>query len=347
MQYEIVGPPNGYTQRIDEQTYRRTVADPNSLLSDDVRMDRAMNLARPDGLAPIGVINDHMLPVGAMLISYRYWSEGYDGNYVNTHRVSTASLAAIYPAVPTHMLRTQQVALLQYGVTQDLTMTAWMPFTFTKMHMSDPSMGDFDAAYNNPGDIKINALLAVTRSARAQSHAILGINIPGGMIFTQTQDPSTLPYAIRNTSGTYDLLLGYTYRYQADRWSAGAQLNGIVREGSNVFSYRLGNELQLTAWVQRPWSKYLCTSARFDSHVVGNVVRSDGQLDPTFSPANLSSAQGYEQIDLLIGGTFFWPGRRIPSQYFSFEAGLPVLQSLEGPQLGLSWIINAGWNMIF
>jgi hypothetical protein len=95
------------------------------------------------------------------------------------------------------------------------------------------------------------------------------------------------------------------------------------------------------------WSKFLCTSARLDGHVVNNIAGADVQLDPTFSPANQSNTQGYKQLDVLIGGTFFLPDGRIPGQRLSIEVGLPIFQSLDGPQLGLNWILNAGWNMVF
>ena len=102
LQYDIVGAPRGVMQNIQGQTYRRTVADPNTLLVDDIRMDKALNLSRPDGLAPVGVFNDHMLPVGAMLISYRYLSEGFDGIYVGSHQVGKPGQSQCYLSGGSH-----------------------------------------------------------------------------------------------------------------------------------------------------------------------------------------------------------------------------------------------------
>jgi hypothetical protein len=59
------------------------------------------------------------------------------------------------------------------------------------------------------------------------------------------------------------------------------------------------------------------------------------------------NTQRYRQLDLLIGGTLFLPNGEIPEQRLSIDAGLPFFQSVDGPQLGLNWILNAGWNLVW
>jgi hypothetical protein len=63
------------------------------LLSDDYHMNMTIDLERPDGLAPAGVLGDHTLKNSRFLISYRYNVTAFDGNLSGTHAVSTAAIS--------------------------------------------------------------------------------------------------------------------------------------------------------------------------------------------------------------------------------------------------------------
>jgi hypothetical protein len=171
------------------------------------------------------------------------------------------------------------------------------------------------------------------------------------MLETLPQLKSTFPtlptYALRTSSGTYDLLPGLTYRGQTDRWSWGAQASGVVRLGFNTLGYKLGDQVDMTTWVSRLWTNRLSTSARIDGNIWGNIAGLDNRLDPALAPTNSTLLQGGRRVDLLFGMNFYVPASRIPGQYLTVEGGFPVYQSLDGPQLGVNWILNAGWNMVW
>ena len=207
-----------------------------------------------------------------------------------------------------------------------LTITKLLPFVFTNMHFSDPSTGNFNAAYNNPGRIRINALFAIsTIQSSSIASECRGEHSRGHALHP---DPRSQHASIRHPEYVRHVLSCWVipYRYQAESWSASRyRSNGIPRMGSNVFGYRLGNELQTTAWVQRRLVEVsMHRQPRLDGHLVGNIARADGQLDPTFSPANLPSPRVTSKSTCSSGGTFFWPDGRIPGQRLSFEAGLPI-----------------------
>lgn len=178
----------------------------------------------------------------------------------------------------------------------------------------------------------------------------LGLSIPVGLLQALPQlanpvFPNLPTYALRTSSGTYDLLPGYTYRGQTDRWSWGLQAGGVVRLGFNTLGYKLGDQAVTTGWLSRCWTERFSTSARLDSLIWGNIAGQDGRLNPALSPTNATWLQAGRRIDLLFGLNYYLPATRIPGQYLSVEGGFPVYQSLDGPQLGLNWILNAAWTM--
>ncbi len=229
--------------------------------------------------------------------------------------------------------------------------TAYLPYQHNLIDYSSPG-GNIATGFTNPGDIRLNGLYVLRRTARTQQHVNLGMSVPVGLledVFNMTPSPTVpnLSYPLRTSSGTYDLLMGYTIRGQSENWTWGAQANGTVRTGINTLNYKLGDAADLTAWLSRRWGRFVSTSARLDGQIQGNIIRDDSRLNPAQAPTNAPNHFGYERLNALIGINFYLPDGRFPGQRLSVEAGLPIYQSLEGPQLGADWMLNAGWNMIF
>lgn len=352
-EYGLVGPPTGILQHLDEQEYQAVIADPNSLLDFDAQIGQTVDLFRPDGMGPAGMFGEHTLPAGKMFISYRYLQNSFNQNYVGSHRTDAPTG---FPFAPTRMLQDSQVALVEYGVTNDLTMLALLPFQHNEI-VSQTATGDYKATFTNPGDIRLMGMLVVTRGEGSQSHANFGLSIPVGFLEQQnigsTPGPSptepNLPYAIRTSSGTYDVLLGYTYRKQYECWSWGAQANAVIPTGKNTLGYELGNQWQLTGWLSRRWTDRWSTSARLDGHMNGNIRGDDGRLNTMLSPANQANVQARNYLNGLLGVNYLLtrPEHRIREQRLFLESGIPLYQWVDGPQVGLSWTLNAAWGMVF
>ena len=355
VEYSLVGPPTGVIQHAEDQDYRAVVSDPNTLLNYDAQFGQNVDIFRPDGMAPIGMFGDHTLPAGTAFISYRYLQNSFDQNYVGSHRTGVPTA---YPYAPTWMVQNSQVALLEYGATQDFTVMAYLPFQHNGIN-SQTSTGNYLATFTNPGDIRIQGLLVIRRAERSQSHINFGLSIPVGFLEAQTiggtgqPAPSptapNLPYALRTSSGTYDLLFGYTYRKQSDYWTFGGQANAVVPTGKNTLDYELGNQFQLTGWASRRWSERWSTSARLDGHWNGNIRGADPRLNVALSPVNQANAQGRQYVNGLLGVNYLLtrPEHRFRDQRLFLESGVPLYQWVDGQQLGLTWTLNAGWGMAF
>ena len=73
----------------------------------------------------------------------------------------------------------------------------------------------------------------------------------------------------------------------------------------------------------------------------------DPRLDQALSPTNDPLLQGGNRLDLLFGVNVFLPNTRLPGQRLSIEARRAGYQSLNGPQLGSSWLMTFGWNWVY
>ena len=220
-------------------------------------------------------------------------------------------------------------------------------------------VGRLISSYDIQFHIIFQALYVLWRGDRQQVHLNLGMQFPLGVQEAERYPPTpTSPdksYPLQISSGTYDFMPGLTYRGQNDDWTWGLQGTGTIRFGLNNFDYKLGNRLQLTGWVSRNLSDNLSLSTRLDSNIWANVFGADPELNQALVPTNRPDYQGGRRVDILFGANLYLPGHDLPSpvgdylpsQWFSVEGGIPVYQSLMGPQLKTSWMITAGWNLRF
>ena len=323
--YSQVPPPTGIFQPDVTTPYRAPLTNADQLVSRDIMINQAIDLWRPDGLAPIGVTQDATLHTGQFLFSYRFNYQSFNDNFVGSHKVSDASVGAAYPFTPTHLETNRNLLIVQYGVTDDLTIFGQLPFQHSNLDYTQTSGADYRTGFTNPGDITISGMYVLWRGNRQQIHSNFGMNFPVGFLDSQSDVPSAtlpnLPYDIRTGSGTYDLLPGLTYRGQTDQWTWGVQSIGTVRTGSNRLDYRLGDRADVTAWFARRWGEYISTSFRLDWQWWGNVRNADPRLDPALAPTNDPLLQGGNRLDLLFGVNVFLPNTRLPGQRLSIEAG--------------------------
>ncbi|HUY33992.1 MAG TPA: hypothetical protein VMV69_14690 [Pirellulales bacterium] len=351
-EYDVVGPARGVFQSYAGQVYRRRIRDPNTLLADDYRINAPINLQRPDGLAPAGVLGDHTLKSSQFLISWRYNMAAFDGDLSGTHTVSPATILGAFPYAPTRETVQQHVVLMEYSPTDDLTMMIRLPFQEFDIDYVNQAGGQIHTAKTDLGDIPITAMYALKRWNGQQIHLNFGLSIPTGLIDTLS-DPfvltsPNLSYWQRPSSTTWDLLPGLTYTGQSDRWSWGAQTIGTVRMGMGRYHYRLGDQVDMTTWVARRWTRGMSTSARLDGQVFTNGHGADPNIDPNLTPTNRINLMGGRRLDLLFGLNYYLPDRpRLPGSRLAIESGFPIYQSLDGPQLRASWLLNASWNILW
>ena len=70
-------------------------------------------------------------------------------------------------------------------------------------------------------------------------------------------------------------------------------------------------------------------------------------LDPADEPTKDSSLQGGKRLSALLGITFHPQAGLLKGQHFHVLGEVPIVQSLDGPQLRRRWLIRCGWQLEF
>lgn len=351
-EYTLVSPPEGVIQSEWGKAFQTTIAEAAQADCLPLACQPGIDLHRPDGLAPAGVYGDHTLNAGGNIFAaYRYSFVGFDDLRDGTGTVSAAQTLTNFTFAPTHATMQKHTALLEYASTQDLTLLGTLPFYDIEMSYVGAAGATAFSTTTDPGDLTIMALYALHRWDCQQVHLNFGMSFPTGVLSTDRFPPTpTSPdgsYWLRTSSGTYDLLPGLTYRGQNENWTWGAQAIGTIRLGLNHFDYKLGDRVDLTAWLARKWGDHVSTSVRLDGQIWGDIRGADARLNQLLVPTNRPDLYGGRRLDLLFGVNYFLPLDYVPGQWLSIEAGFPIAQSLDGPQLATDWLLTAGWNVQF
>lgn len=331
---------------------------------------------RADGHAPIGVMDDHMHKEGGVMLSFRYMHMDMEGNRIGTGDIDPATIATTIPnrffgmpgqpptlrVVPTSMTMDMYMLGAMYAPTDWLTLMAMGNYTAKEMdHITFAGaagttvLGTFTTTSHGIGDTKLTGLIRLFDGAGHHLHLNAGLSIPTGSIDntatvlapTGMRPNLRMPYAMQLGTGTFDFLPGVTYTGRAADWGWGAQYLAEVRlEGENSEGYAWGDKHSFTAWGSYQWAQWISTSARLLGTTQGSI---DG-IDPKIvAPVQTADPNYYggDVISMLLGVNLIATEGTLKGQRLAIEAGLPVYQDLNGPQLETDWTITAGWQYAF
>ena len=152
-----------------------------------------------------------------------------------------------------------------------------------------------------------------------------------------------LPYPMQLGSGTYDLLPGINYQVETAHWAVGGEIVATVRLGENDEGYTLGDRLAVGFWAHRSLARWLSLTSSVRGQSWGNISGADPELNPRIVPTADPDLRGGERVEVAVGVSFFLGGGRgTQGLRFAIEAGAPVYQSLDGPQLETDFFLRSG-----
>ena len=318
--------------------------------------------------APIGVMGEHMHKKGEWMLSYRYMYMDMQGNRIGEKEVSPEFIISNVtnrfgtPAnlriVPTEMTMDMHMFGAMYAPSDWLTLMVMGMYGEKSMdHVTFNGAGERIGTFNTESrgisDTKISGLVKLLDNRVHNMHLNLGISLPTGNtdkkddILAPTGATPTvrLPYAMQIGSGTFDLLPGITYYGREDKFNWGAQYTGTFRTGRDN-GYSLGDKHELTGWLAYNWKPWFSTSARLsykdedkidgiDSRIAGPVQTAD--------PDNYGGESAFIHLGVnLAGQSGHLRGHRL-----AIEAGIPIYQDLNGPQMETDLVITGGWQFAF
>ncbi len=289
------------------------------------------------------------------MLGYRFMYTSMDGNLDGTRRVSSSEILKNFNVAPTDMTMQMHMIEVMHAPTDDLTLMAMLPYIRMSMnHVTREGMR-FAEKSEGIGDLQVHALYTFYRYRKWEHRLVFnaGVSLPTGSINKKDFGPdpamgkARLEYPMQLGSGTVDLLPGIAYFGGTDTWAWKAEVIPTIRLGKNSNGYGLGNRYSLSAWGARKLTDWLSLSAQMDGQIWENIRGADPTLDPADETTKATNQQGGKRVDLLLGVNFYVPKGPLKGQRLAIQGGVPIYQSLDGPQLRTDWKLTVGWQWVF
>ena len=302
-----------------------------------------------EDITPVNVLGSHTHLKQGFMAGYRYMFMDMEDNLEGTRVASPSEVLKSYPVVHTRMTMEMHMVELMYAPSDSLTLMAMIPYDVKTMdHLFRDGTRNTDVS-SGLGDVSFMGLVNLLGDPRGQGHRLIlnaGFTAPTGSI-DEGEGGKRFEYEMQLGSGTFDLEPGLTYLGESDTFAWGAQVLGTVRLGSNDHDYRLGDAYRLSAWTQLKVTDWFGPSVRLDWHAWKTIHGADPTLDPTRNPAFDATKQAGERLDFLAGLNFYLGKGPLKRNRFSLEGGVPLYQRLDGPNMGVNWLITVAWSYSF
>jgi hypothetical protein len=311
--------------------------------------------------APLGVFGADMPAEGKFVFSICPLFVNSSGMRIGAQGVSSEYIVATTPwyfdptkklrLAPQNIAAASQTAVLAYGATKDFAIfvTAGMveknleALTFKgasgvtrlgRSYTGTDALADFTAA-------------GVYRLYQDEVHRFqinLGMSFPTGSnhnTFTLLQPDGSYAsvrafYGMQLGSGTYDILPGVVYAGHYDKFSWGLSYRGRLPLGANPQGYRYGDLHEFNGWAGYSWVSGFTNTFRIAGSTQGPIRGFDPLINGKSPPAN-PNFYGGQRIEIFGGAAI--SGRFLGYEALSIavEAGLPIYQNLDGPQISKNW----------
>lgn len=299
------------------------------------------------------VLGTHTHYAGEWMIGYSYMYMDMDGNRDGTHRLDTEEVLADFPIAPERMSMEMHMFMLMYAPTDDLTLMLMLPYTHKSMDLVTRTGVHFTTKSEGVGDPEVSALYTfLDRLKKIRQRLLLkaGLSLPVGSIDERDRTPmgpnQKLPYPMQIGSGTIDLIAEIAYLGEGEHWAWGGEVSGRSRLGRNSNDYALGDVLGFDAWVTRGLADWLSMTVGLKGRAWGDIDGADPDLNPLLVETADPDLRAGERVDLTLGFDFYVPEGKAKDLRIALEGGMPVYQSLDGPQLETDWFVRtaAQWT---
>jgi hypothetical protein len=282
--------------------------------------------------------------------------------------------------VPQNIAVATQIVSLNYGVTKDLSvvLTAGMIEKNLNALAFKGTSGILPLGRSLPGttslaDVTLSGVYRIYQDDIHRIQLFLGFSFPAGS-YTATFKDFLLPdgtrrnvrafYGMQPGTGTFDFLPGVIYAGYLGPWSWGLGYRGRFPLASNSLGYssdylleyrlrfpfgpnptggyRWGDLHEFNAWGGYTWTPGLTTTFRVNGSTQGPIRGFDPEIRGPAVPAN-PAFYGGQRVELFGGATIGGKFIGYENATVAVEAGLPVYQNLNGPQIMKNW--QAGMSL--
>ncbi len=333
-------------------------------------------------VVPAGVYGAHMVGAGEVRFAYTPSYAVMRGNYIGSSTIAPAQVTAIpwvpnsnlalanfLAANPTRTLRNapdnmkMQMHMFHamFGVADWFNVMVMGSLSDRNMSMTvfrGPSgstpLGPTNSATQGWGDTSVQGLVRLYQDDIHHLHVNLGLSLPTGSYAEDIihQHPSgqffmkRAYYGLQLGTGTYDALFGFTYTGKLDAWSWGLVYRGRAALGANDAGTDRGLANEISSWGGYELLPGLAATGRVAATIWERIYGHDVLIWGA-QQGTVPDYQGGERVKLLGGLEYLLKFEGMKPIRLAVEAGAPVYQRLNGPQLGQSWELNTALTFGF
>ncbi len=333
-----------------------TVADGSATSSGDGMSGMTNTIGCTHAVVPAGVFGANMVQAHSVMLMYTPMMMGMRENYIGSSTLSPSAIvtqASSLRIVPTSMDSEMHMFHAMYGITDWANVMVMGAYVHKSMTMTTfaggagaTPLGNSTSSTEGLGDTSLVGLFRIYQDDIHHVHLNLGLSLPSGSITEQAtmlsptgaMMPMRACYGMQLGSGTYDGLYGFTYTGHIKPWSWGAAFRGRAAFDENTEGYRWGPSNELSLWGAYEVLPGLNLTARAAGTQWGRIQGSDSHIFGKMEGAN-PDYYGGERVEMFGGLEYKLHAFGTPVR-LAVEAGAPVYQYLNGPQLGKEWQVN-------
>lgn len=294
--------------------------------------------------SPAGIMGDHVHSKGSWMFSYMYMGMQMDEWIDGSSSANHAELHDQYEMLPDDMFMQMHMLGAMYAVTDRFTLMLMVPLLQKQMSHAMHGHHAHTMQSNGLGDVRLSVLTPLYAGNRQQLILNTGISIPTGSLNQQTASHLgmnvRMGYGMQNGTGTPDLHAALTFTENLATFSYGVQASGTLRIGENSAGYRHGNQLENSVWAGFSPVKRTSLTLRLQTIWQDSISGTDEMINPQLMPGASPDCYGGLKTRALAGMRYNLNSILPVNGSLGMEAGIPVYQNLNGPQMAEQWMVT-------
>ncbi len=316
--------------------------------------------------APMGVFGADMPAKGRLVLAIAPIWANLSGQLIGAQSVSSQYIVANTPwwvdptkklrLVPQNIALATQTGVISYGLTDDLAVVITASIAEKRLEaltFKGPSgITPLGRSYPDTfglSDFTTSAIYKVYQDPVHRVQVNLGFAYPFSFNtarFDLLQADGTVPnirafYGMQPGSGTFDIMPGVVYAGNIDKWSWGLSYRARLPLARNSQNWRFGDLHEFNGWVGYTLIPSVMTTFRVNGTTQSQISGFDAEITGRAVPTN-PAFYGGQRVELFGGGVLNGKLVGYDAASIAFEAGLPVYQNLNGPQIKKNW--QAGFS---
>lgn len=316
--------------------------------------------------APMGVFGADMPAKGKLVLAIIPIWANLSGQRIGTQGVSSEFIVANVPwwvdptkklrLVPQNIAVAAQTGVISYGLTNDLSVIVTASIaekrlealTFRGQSGITPLGRSYPSTFGL-SDFTTSAIYRIYQDPIHRIQVNLGFAYPFSFNtarFDLLQPDGSVPnirafYGMQPGSGTFDIMPGIVYAGNLGQWSWGLSYRGRIPLANNPENWRFGDLHEFNGWTGYTLIPGITTTFRVSGATQGQISGFDREILGRATPTN-PAFYGGQRVELFGGGVVSGKLINFDAASIAFEAGLPVYQNLNGPQIAKNW--QAGFS---